>query len=233
MLILFDIDATLITTSGAGIRAMTDAGRELYGPDFRVTGIEFAGRLDPLIIIGMFRASGVARSPESLLTFRAAYERHLRERITHPETVAKALPGVHDLLDALGAMETVTLGLLTGNFAETGSIKLRACGIEPDRFPVQVWGDESNSLPPTREDLPGVALNRYHSTYNRRLRGVEAVVIGDTPHDIRCAKAHGCRSLAVATGSFSVEHLEQHQPDRTVPNLSATDEIVGWLLARD
>ena len=233
MLILFDIDATLITTSGVGIRAMTDAGRELYGPDFKVDGIEFAGRLDPLIIIDMFRVSGVSMSPESLLTFRAAYERHLRERIKHPETIAKALPGVHDLLDALSETTEVTMGLLTGNFAETGSIKLRACGIEPDRFPVQVWGDESHSLPPTREDLPGIALNRYESTYNRRLRGEQAIVIGDTPHDIRCAKAHGCRSLAVATGSYSVSDLQQHTPDRTVPNLAATDDIVGWLLARD
>jgi phosphoglycolate phosphatase len=230
VLILFDIDATLITTSGVGIRAMTDAGRELYGTGFRVEGIEFAGRLDPLIITDMLKASGVTESPEGVATFRAAYQRHLRRRITEPETVARALPGVHALLDHLSGETTVTMGLLTGNFAETGAIKLRACGIEPDRFPVQVWGDESRSSPPKRDDLPGVALERYHARYQRRLRGEQAVVIGDTPHDVRCAKAHGCRCLAVATGSFGVDRLAEHGPDRTVADLSATDDIVRWLL---
>lgn len=232
MLILFDIDATLITTSGVGIRAMTDAGRELYGDGFRVDGIEFAGRLDPLIIFDMFRASGVTAGPDAFVKFRAAYERHLRQRIVSPDTTARALPGVHQLLDALAPLPHVTMGLLTGNFAETGSIKLRACGIEPDRFPVQVWGDESSSSPPTREDLPGVALARYEKTFQRALTGEQAVVIGDTPHDIRCAKAHGCRSLAVATGSFTVDALGHHAPDRVVNDLSATDDIVRWLTTR-
>jgi phosphoglycolate phosphatase-like HAD superfamily hydrolase len=231
MLILFDIDATLISTSGVGIRAMTDAGRELYGPGFTADGIEFAGRLDPLIMVDMLRISDVPVSPEALLTFRAAYERHLRRRITEPDTLARALPGVTQLLDTLSAQTDAVLGLLTGNFAETGSIKLRRCGIEPDRFPVQVWGDESRTNPPTREDLPGVAFERYASRYRRQIPPERTVVIGDTPHDIRCAKTHGCRSLAVATGSFSVQSLAEHAPDRVVSDLSATDDLVRWLVA--
>jgi phosphoglycolate phosphatase-like HAD superfamily hydrolase len=229
MLILFDIDATLITTSGVGIRAMTDAGRELYGPGFKVEGIEFAGRLDPLIIMDMFRASGVPVIPESLFRFRAAYERHLRRRIVEPTTVARALPGVHQLVDALEKIDGVTLGLLTGNFAETGAIKLRHCGLEPDRFPLQVWGDESRSSPPRREDLPGVAIKRYHERYQRPIESARTVVIGDTPHDIRCAKEHQCRSLAVATGSFGMETLASHTPDLVVQDLTETDVLVRWL----
>lgn len=229
MLILFDIDATLITTSGVGIRAMTDAGRELHGPGFKVEGIEFAGRLDPLIIMDMFRASGVPFTPESQLQFRAAYERHLRRRITEPTTVARALPGVHQLVDALEKLDHVTLGLLTGNFAETGAIKLRHCGIEPDRFPLQVWGDESRSSPPRREDLPGVALRRYHERFQRPIESERTIVVGDTPHDIRCAKEHDCRCLAVATGSFSVQTLTSYTPDRVVQDLTQTDDLVRWL----
>ncbi len=230
MLILFDIDATLITTSGVGIRAMTDAGRELHGPGFKVDGIEFAGRLDPLIIMDMFRASRVPYTDQSQLEFRRAYERHIRRRIVEPTTIARTLPGVHQLVDALEKVEHVTLGLLTGNFAETGSIKLRHCGIEPDRFPVQVWGDESRSSPPRRQDLPGVALERYRSRYQRHIGGDRTVIIGDTPHDIACAKEHACRSLAVATGSFNVEALANHNPDHVVEDLSATDDVLRWLL---
>ena len=53
MLILFDIDMTLITTGGSGMKAMGDAGRELFGESFATGGIDFAGRLDPLIISEM------------------------------------------------------------------------------------------------------------------------------------------------------------------------------------
>ncbi len=56
------------------------------------------------------------------------------------------------------------------------------------------------------------------------------MVIGDTPYDIRCAKEHGCRSLAVATGSFDVQKLSEHAPDRVVKDLSRTDDVVRWLL---
>jgi phosphoglycolate phosphatase-like HAD superfamily hydrolase len=230
MLILFDIDATLITTTGVGIKAMTDAGRELHGPGFKVDGIEFAGRLDPLIITDMFARSGIDETPEARAVFRAAYERHLRSRLKDPATVARALPGVHALVDELARIDRVTLGLLTGNFQETGSLKLRACGIEPDRFPLQVWGDESKSAPPRREDLPGVALERFHTRFQRRLRGDEALVIGDTPHDVRCAKAHNCRCLAVATGSFTVAQLGEHSPDRAVENLADTADVLRWIL---
>jgi len=38
-------------------------------------------------------------------------------------------------------------------------------------------------------------------------------VIGDTPHDIACGKAIGARTVAVATGKFSVEALAAFKPD--------------------
>ena len=34
------------------------------------------------------------------------------------------------------------------------------------------------------------------------------VVIGDTPRDIACARAHGARVVAVATGEYSVDALK-------------------------
>lgn len=229
MLILFDIDATLISTSGAGIRAMHDFGREQYGPAFRIDGVEFAGRLDPLIISDMLRANQIEETPEKAAAFRAGYRRFLEKRLLDPTTVAKSLPGVPALLDALSAVETVTMALLTGNFQETGCLKLRHCGIDPDRFQLSVWGDESRSSPPRRDDLPGVALARHRERLGAPFEAGRAVVIGDTPHDVRCAQAHGCRSLGVATGSYTVEQLGACGPTRVVPDLSETRTIVDWL----
>ncbi len=230
MLILFDIDATMLSTSGAGMKAMLDAGRELYGASFSTDGIGFAGRLDPLIIGDLFEKHAVPRTTERLSEYRSAYKDHLARRLADPATIAKSLPGVLPLLDELATMPHITIGVLTGNFAETGSMKLRTCGIAPERFHISVWGDESHSTPPTREDLPGVAMKKFASRHGRPIAGEQVVVIGDTPHDVRCAKAHGCRSLAVATGSFDLDALNRCEPTRAVRDMSDWRGVAKWLV---
>ena len=59
MIVFFDIDATLIKTQGVGLRALVQAGQELFGPSFTDQGVEVAGRLDPLIIADMLRQCGL------------------------------------------------------------------------------------------------------------------------------------------------------------------------------
>lgn len=228
MLILFDIDGTLITTGGVGIRAMVAAGRELFGPRFHADGIVFAGRLDPLILGDMFRQSGVEDSPENFRAIRRSYARHLGVELAAAQA-KRALPGVLDLVGLLRQEREVTLGLLTGNFAETGSMKLRACGIEPDHFPIQAWGDESPNNPPSRNDLPPVALARDRVRRGHDLPGHAVTIIGDTPHDVACAKAHGCRSLAVATGRSTPAELSAAGADHVALDLSDTPAILSWL----
>src|SRR5207245_1648666 len=106
----------------------------------------------------------------------------------------------------------------------------RACGIAPDRVPIRVWGDDSPHHPPARDHLPGVGLARYRERFGRHIEPRLVTIIGDTPHDIACAKAHGCRSLGVATGSFSVEDLRACGADRAVRDLSDTASVQDWLL---
>lgn len=230
MLILFDVDATLLTTSRAGIAAMGHAGRALFGPSFSEHTVEYAGRLDPLIIVDLLRAHGVEPSPAEVTRFRAGYRDHLRALLASGD-LARPCAGVPALLAALRERSTAVVGLLTGNFPETGAIKLRAAGIEPDDFPIQVWGDDSPHHPPAREHLPAVGLARYRARYERAIVGADITIVGDTPHDIACARAHGCRSLGVATGMFGVEQLVAAGADHAVKDLSSTQEIVRWLLS--
>jgi phosphoglycolate phosphatase len=228
MLILFDIDATLITTSRTGIWAMGEAGRELLGPHFDESVVEYAGRLDPLIIGELLTAHGQAPTPAARETFRQAYKRHLEAKV-HLPGLAKACPGVPELLDALAVRADVTLGLLTGNFPETGAIKLRASGVDPERFSIAAWGNDSPHDPPARDHLPPVAMGRFRAKYGRAIEPERVTIIGDTPHDIRCAHAHGCRALGVATGQFTVEKLVRAGADHAVDDLSDTDEVLAWL----
>ena len=229
MLILFDIDATLLTTNRAGLYAMLDAGRDIVGPQFSIDGVETAGQLDPVIIHDMLVAGGVAPSEAMLGRFREAYTRSLPSHLA--ARGGSALPGAMALVDALGGIEGVTLGLLTGNFEATGREKLRFCGFDDARFPIAAWGDESpNRLPharPQRRDLPPIAMARA-----ARLRDVHparTLIIGDTPHDVDCAKAHGLRVLGVATGGTYRQDLVACGADHAVEDLSNTREVLTWI----
>lgn len=236
MLILFDIDATLIQTAGVGMAALVDAGRHLHSPEFTADGVAFAGRLDPLIIGDLLERNGVEPTARNRAAMREGYHSALQARFAADNT-SYSLPGVMALLDSLaqvasesaGTRAAPTLGLLTGNFAETGSLKLQRAGIDPQGFAVRVWGDESPHDPPARDHLPGVAIERVSAAWGRRAGGEEVVVIGDTPHDIACARAHGCRVLAVATGQFSADDLAA--ADRTVEDLAHTEGVLQWLMS--
>lgn len=228
MLILFDIDATLITTSRTGIWAMGEAGRELFGPHFDESKVEYAGRLDPLIIGELLLAHGRSPTPAAITEFRAAYKHHLQAKIHEPGR-AQACPGVLELLDALTGIEGLTLGLLTGNYPETGAIKLRASGVDPDRFAIAAWGHESPHDPPARDHLPPIAMRKYREKYLREVAPERVTIIGDTPHDVRCALVNRCRVLGVGTGHYTIEQLNAAGAHHAVPDLSDTRAMVRWL----
>jgi phosphoglycolate phosphatase-like HAD superfamily hydrolase len=55
------------------------------------------------------------------------------------------------------------------------------------------------------------------------------VVIGDTPSDVECGQVHGASSIAVATGTYSLEELENTTADLVLSDLSNTEQIVEWI----
>jgi phosphoglycolate phosphatase len=227
-LILFDIDATLLKTEGAGMAAMADAGRELFGPHFTTQGIEFAGRLDPLIFRELFILNRHERTPEAEQRLRTLYRAHLAHRLETHKT-ARALPGVLDLVSSLRTRPSTALGVLTGNFPETGRLKLIAAALSPDWFTINAWGDDSPHDPPDRAHLPPVALARYRAAHAADVHPSRVTIIGDTPHDVRCARAHACRCIAVATGQFSMDALTAAGADLVLPDLSQTSQVLDWL----
>jgi phosphoglycolate phosphatase-like HAD superfamily hydrolase len=226
MLILFDIDGTLLLSDGAGVRAMTAAGKTVVGPDFTLAGIEVAGRLDPLIWADAAAALGFDGADARHDEFRSVYARLLGEHF-RTTGAARALPGVQALVARLRDLEGVTIGLLTGNYPETGRLKLEAAGLDPNAFAVAAWGCDGRS----RRDLPHVAITRYRERTGRAIDPANVIIIGDTPHDIDCAKAAACKVIGVATGpSFAAEDLRAHDPDLLVKDLSDTEGLVRWML---
>ena len=170
-----------------------------------------------MIISDAIEAAGASRDVAAEM--RRQYATHLQALLEggHP---VQPLPGVLDLLAACRQRDGWTLGLLTGNFPETGRMKLHAAGIDVEHFAVRVWGDDG----PTRNHLPNIAMRRVSNS-----RPATTVVLGDTPRDIDCARACGCKVIATATGPVSKAELACGQPDLLLDDLSDTGTVLAWL----
>ena len=204
-LVLFDIDGTLVLTGGAGLRAMTRAFEAIVGAPRGLDGIPVAGRTDWVILSDAMRRTGRELDHALFSSLREQYLAHLREEIELPGHGVKAvMPGVRSLLDRLNGRDDVWLGLLTGNFVEGARIKLEHFDLWK-YFRCGAFGDDAsdrNALVPVaverarREGLPEIAADRV-------------LVVGDTPHDIACARAAGAIPVGVATGGHTVDELRQ------------------------
>lgn len=227
MLVLFDIDATLLRTDGAGIRAMLAAARELFpGRDFSFDGIEVSGRLDSIIWRELMERHGVTPDESFHPAFRHLYGVHL-ERGFDATCRSKALPGARELVDAMRALPGMDLGLVTGNYAHTGMLKVARAGFAPESFAFNAWADDGLH----RRDLPRVAMDRHGAATGTPTDPSRVVVIGDTPHDIDCAHHNGCIAVAVATGIHPEAELAQHRPDKLVRDLSDWRSVLAWVAA--
>ncbi len=220
VLLLFDIDGTLLLTDGAGMRAFAHVSRELFGQHFSWDGIVTAGGLDPLLFAEAAAANGLDDDPSHHARFHAAYLERLAVELEVGRRGVRAMPGVIELVAAVRQRWTtrgdVMPGLLTGNYAAAVPLKLAAVGLDPRWFEIQALGDEA----PSRPDLVALALRRYEHRFDAAIDPAAVVVIGDTPRDVHCAKAHGCVAFGVATGRYSVADLLDAGADAAVANLA-------------
>lgn len=221
--VLFDIDGTLITSGGAGLRALSRACEREFNLADALEGVPTAGRLDPLIVGDALVAAGHPRpTPAQFDAFIATYCEFLRDELD--TTARKAvLPGVAPLLDELLTREGIGVGLLTGNFSVSARIKLEHFGLAR-YFTWGAFGEDG----PTRSALVPVALSRAARHGWTPARPEHVLVIGDTPHDVECAHAHGAVALAVATGVFDRVALERTGAQLVVEDLSDPSTVLEW-----
>ena len=224
-LILFDIDGTLLLSGRAGLRAMTRAFDTTFGITDAFAGESFGGRTDSFLVSKALQANGLPDTPEQHERLRQHYIPLLAEEIEHPGTGHKGLmPGARELLDALHDHHHLHLALLTGNYRDAAEIKLQHFEIW-DFFEWGAFSDDAadrNALVPIARsraetyDIPGAAIERV-------------IVIGDTPHDIECARVAGAKSIAVATGGFTIDQLREAGADEVLPDLSDTARVLRLL----
>jgi phosphoglycolate phosphatase-like HAD superfamily hydrolase len=228
--VLFDIDGTLISSGGAGRTALEAALAEEFGVPLRGR-LELSGRTDRAIVGDLLQLSGLPVSEENLQRIQRGYLRHLPDHLrrhsalepTHPR-FARVLPGVETLVHSLHQREDVLLGLLTGNIRDGARIKLGHFRLF-DYFPVGGFGDHHHD----RDDVAHEALAEARRHLGYAVPPERVWVIGDTPLDIRCARAIGARAVAVVTGWHDREELARHRPDFLLEDLSDPREVwAAW-----
>jgi phosphoglycolate phosphatase-like HAD superfamily hydrolase len=207
--ILWDIDGTLLSTGGAGREALDIAFEELFGVPQAFVAVSFGGRTDLGLIGEAFERAGLPMPEDAAPRLHDRYVGHLRRLLADRPGRAKLLPGLPVAL-AQTAPRAVN-ALLTGNWRAGAAAKLGAVGLW-ESFRFGAFADDAadrNALVPIarrRAQAHGVTPGRV-------------IVIGDTPHDVACARAGGAVAVAVCTGWSSREELVACGPDLLIEDL--------------
>lgn len=224
-LVLFDVDGTLLLSGGAGVRAMTRAFETQFGVPDAFDGMPTAGYTDSFLLSRALARAGVDDTPAAHAAFRVTYLQLLPLEIQKPGSGHKGLmPGVPALLEEMSRGDHFYPALLTGNYQAAAEIKLAHFGVA-DYFSWGAFGEDS----PDRKELARVALQRAEQRAVPTSARENVVVIGDTPHDVACARAIGARAIAVATGGYSVGELEETGADEVLRDLTDTVALLRLL----
>jgi phosphoglycolate phosphatase len=215
LLVLWDVDGTLVHTAGHGRYAFEEAYETVVGRRFE-QDVPYAGRTDRQIALSMLEGDH-DHLPRVLEELELALEGR-RERVA---AEGGAYPGVAETLAALHSRDDVINSLLTGNVAANAALKVSAFGL--DRWldiEVGAYGSDPHE---ERYELVAIARERAARKYGEP---TGAVLVGDTPLDVRAARGAGARAVAVATGFSALDELRAAEPDAVLPDLSDTAAAV-------
>jgi phosphoglycolate phosphatase len=227
-LVLWDIDGTLLTTGPAGRAALEEGVRRAAGL-VEVPQVVMGGKTDPQILKEILAASGMddARIERVMPDALFEVERVLAAHAGRIRSEGRVHPGVRELLAALAATPGVRQSLLTGNIAPNARVKVAAFGLgEYFDFEVGAYGTDHAA----RDRLVPIALARARELRGERYRRDEVWIIGDTAHDLSCARAGGVRALIVGTGHDGFDAVSALDADALVEDLSDTDAVLKVLL---
>jgi phosphoglycolate phosphatase len=216
-LVLFDIDGTLLDVHGAGRRAFSTALRETFGIDDDLQHVRFAGATDRGVLQHLRARHGHPLADEP--AFFRAMERALSAALAHEPP--RVYPGVRPCLSHLSSSMAVTLGLVTGNGGRCAHVKLERAGLDRTIFDVGGYGDEHDD----RDVLARLAVQR--ATAARGHDFARVFLVGDTPSDVRAARAIGAVAVAVTTGHFDRAALADAGADVVVDDLATFSFVPG------
>jgi len=226
-LVLFDVDGTLVSTGGAGMRAFYGAMRLVFDVSVDKEVIRPDGKTDPMIAKEMLAYFGQANRwcAATREVFFSSYLDCLEEEMRRAKEQGRIriLPGVLNLLELLSRQPDFCVGLVTGNLEKGARIKLEKAGLD-GYFRFGGYGSDSDD----RTTLTRIGIGR--GAQSIAPAAVEAsFVIGDTPLDILHGHAAGAAVIAVACAKYRMEDLAPHNPDLLVGDLTPAESIVRFM----
>lgn len=234
ILVLFDIDGTLVDCGVTAGVSFSQAFQEVYGipcPIFPPE--EVAGLTDSAIlreIVCRLRLDLDEIRQREILVFNR-YARNLAAELQ--KQPARVLPGARQAVRAVRDRPGCAAGLLTGSTKRTANIKLESAGIDPGQFVCGAYSEDGE----LRDSLPPVARGRFTKIFGREPKST--ILIGDTPRDVQAALATRCLFIGVTTGRYDRSVLEKAGAEVVLKDLAETDlllraieRLVGGLVER-
>ena len=218
LLVLWDLDYTLVSADGLGTRMYEVVFREMFGRELAVVAPK-AGRTDRAIVGDTLALAGVPVS--AVDPFLGALSRL---------AVADAVPGpVRPLAGAAAAISAlaaagVRQSVLTGNIKPVAVLKLERAGLR-DHLDLDAgaYGDVHE----VRAELVTAARAAAARVYGLDFPGSRTVLVGDTPLDVEAALATGARAVAVATGSYPAADLAAAGAHVVLPDLTDAGAVLA------
>lgn len=222
ILVLWDIDHTLIETRGVGRAIYERAFPAVTGKPLRQLA-EVAGRTELVIMHDTLQLHDVEPTEQMMRRLATALVQGHEDARAELATTGRVLPGAKETLAALAADPRVHQAVLSGNLRDVSRIKLEVFGLDTDLdLASSAYGDDHTDRPELVAIAQQRATERMATTFDNQY----TVLIGDTPKDVEAALTAGVRVIAVASGKNNESELTQAGAPVTVSDLTRTATIV-------
>ncbi|GAA2023523.1 haloacid dehalogenase-like hydrolase [Catenulispora yoronensis] len=217
LLVLWDIDRTLIMTGGVG--------REVFAQAFeQVTGLalkempEPGGLTEPVIFQRALELHGLVDQDGLFARFERLQADGYRERAEDLRSQGQVLPGVVEALEGYSVRADVVSSVLTGNPRESAIAKLQIFGLDSYlNLDCGAFGSDDSD----RAALVRVAWQRAKAAFGHAFGPLNTVIVGDTPKDVAAGQANGVYVVGVATGKYTEAQLRDAGANAVLPDLTA------------
>ena len=227
-LVLFDLDGTLVSTSGAGRSALCQAMKDLYGvyPQFEHKVISGRTDLDNFSLVYGLIKKGKKPTVSEMKKMVAKYLELLPaevEKAVRKKQYSK-VKGVEKFLKFLAAQQDIILGLGTGNLEKGAFIKLVPSKLGKF-FALGGYGEDGH----TREEMLRAAVKRAEKKYKTEILPDQVYVIGDTHRDICAAKNCGFHSAVLTTGFGEPDKIQRAAAELEIEDFTDVEMWCVWL----
>jgi phosphoglycolate phosphatase-like HAD superfamily hydrolase len=227
LLVLWDVDYTLLTAGGLGNSHYEAVFREMFGRELTAVAPK-AGRTDRAIMLDTLALADVPEPRAHVDDFLAALACRVTALDGSVQASVHALPGASGAIAALAAAG-LRQSVLTGNIRPLAALKLRLAGLGDHlNLDAGAYGDVHE----VRAELVPVARQAARAAYGADFCGPSTVLVGDTPLDVTAALATGARAVAVATGSFAAADLAAAGAHAVLPDLTDASRVLAAVTGR-